>query len=58
VNRYIIVGAGGVGVTLAAELYRAGRDNDAIDYARYVLPLVRQELARRPGTRVPAGAGG
>jgi len=32
--------------------------NDAIDYARYVLPLVRQELARRPETRVPAGAGG
>jgi alkanesulfonate monooxygenase len=32
--------------------------NDAIDYGRYVLPLVRQELARRPGTPVPAGAGG
>ena len=32
--------------------------NDAIDYARYVLPLVRQELARRPEVRVPAGAGG
>jgi alkanesulfonate monooxygenase len=25
--------------------------NDAIDYARYVLPLVRQELAGRPGQR-------
>jgi alkanesulfonate monooxygenase len=32
--------------------------NDAIDYGRYVLPLVRQELARRAGTPVPAGAGG
>jgi len=32
--------------------------NDAIDYARYVLPLVRQELARRAGARVPVPAGG
>ena len=32
--------------------------NDAIDYARYVLPLVRQELARRPGARVPVPASG
>ena len=29
--------------------------NDAIDYARYVLPLVRQELARRPSA-VPVPA--
>ena len=32
--------------------------NDAIDYARYVLPLVRRELARRAGARVPVPAGG
>jgi len=32
--------------------------NDAIDYARYVLPLVRQELARRPGAPVPVPASG
>ncbi|HEY1919822.1 MAG TPA: LLM class flavin-dependent oxidoreductase [Streptosporangiaceae bacterium] len=30
--------------------------NDAIDYARYVLPVVRQELAHR-ATQVPVGAG-
>lgn len=30
--------------------------NDAIDYARYVLPLVRQELAHRATAQVPAGA--
>jgi alkanesulfonate monooxygenase len=32
--------------------------NDAIDYARYVLPLVRQELARRPVSAAEAPAGG
>ena len=29
--------------------------NDAVDYARYVLPLVRQELARRPEAAALAG---
>ncbi|WNI14831.1 LLM class flavin-dependent oxidoreductase [Actinacidiphila sp. ITFR-21] len=28
--------------------------NDAVDYARYVLPLVRQELAHRAATAAPA----
>ena len=32
--------------------------NDAIDYARYVLPLVRAELAGRPAARVPVPASG
>jgi hypothetical protein len=28
------------------------------EYARYVLPLVRAELARRPGTQTPVPVGG
>jgi thiosulfate/3-mercaptopyruvate sulfurtransferase len=53
VSRYVIVGAGGIGVTLAAELQRAGRDVVLVARGAQLAALRAGELqyARPDGTR-------
>jgi thiosulfate/3-mercaptopyruvate sulfurtransferase len=62
VNRYIVIGAGAIGVTLAAELRRAGRDVLVVARGSQLDALRAGTLryARPDGTRVldlPAAAG-
>ena len=49
-NRYVVVGAGAVGATLAAELHRAGREVVLVARGEHLAVLRRQGLRYRTPT--------